>query len=365
MNTNDFSSLTKKYKQIISAVHIVYRLVNSTPNLKELSLRLTRLLCQFVHAGSASIYLLGPDRRRLVMAAAFNNEINMLVVNPKDLKRIPPKEWGVCQGNSLFEARLMGMPLVTDECIGAIVIRRKATEPVFDDYDREMFTIFAEQSVTALRNLQYHEQQQKIILETMKLVRNLLERQGPGYRAHSSVYFKIVRAIAQKFRMGADSINNLYYASVLHNAGAVDVPYQVLSKKSQLSSKEFELIRDLPKKSAELIKPIDFLRPVLPIILYLHEKYDGTGYPSGLKKEQIPLGARVMAVVDAFESMVEGRPYRDRLSVDEALVEVQGHAGTQFDPAIVDVFIKLSARREFMNLLLQVGARPAGEKPQR
>ena len=354
MNTSDFSSLTKKYKQIISAVHIVYRLVNSTPNLKELSLRLTRLLCQFVHASSASIYLLGPDHKRLIMVAVFNNQINILISNPKDLKKASAKDLSVTQGSSIFESRMMGMPLVTDECIGAIVIRRKSSEPVFDDYDREMFTIFAEQSVTAIRNLQYAEQQQKILLETMKLVRSLFEKQGDRYRGHSSVYFKIVRALAQKFRMGAENINNLYYASVLHNAGAVDIPYQVLAKKSQLSAKEFEFIRDLPKKSAELIKPIEFLRPVLPIILYLHEKYDGTGYPSGLKKDQIPLGARIMALVDAFESMVQGRPYRKRLNVDEALREVSKHSGTQFDPVVVELFLKLAQQKNFRNYLCAV-----------
>lgn len=355
MNTNDFSSLTRKYKQIISAVHIVYRLVNSTPNLKELSLRLTRLLCQFVHASSASIYLLAPDRKKLAMVAVFNNEINILLTSPKDLKgKVPAKDRSVAQGNSVFEERMMGMPLVTDECIGAIVIRRKPSEPVFDDYDREMFTIFAEQSVTAIRNLQYAEQQQKILLETMKLVRSLFEKQGDRYRSHSSVYFNIVRAVARKFRMGADSINNLYYASVLHNAGAVDIPYQVLVKKSQLTPREFEVIRDLPKKSAALIKPIEFLRPVLPVILYLHEKYDGTGYPSGLKKDQIPLGARIMAVVDAFESMVQGRPYRKRLKVDAALQEIARHSGSQFDPVVVDVFLKLARQRNFRNYLCAV-----------
>ncbi|MBF0619251.1 MAG: GAF domain-containing protein, partial [Candidatus Omnitrophica bacterium] len=229
MNTNDSSNLTKKYKQILSAVHIVYRLVNSTPNLKELSLRLTRLLCQFVRASSASIYLLEPDGKKLQMIAAFNNQINYIITNRRALARVSPKEMGVTQGNSLFEERLMGMPLVTDECIGAIIIKRKYDELVFDDYDREMFTIFAEQSVTAIRNLQYAEQQQKILLETMKLVRSLFEKHGEGYRGHSSVYFKIVRAVAQKFRMGKDNINNLYYASVLHNAGAVDIPYQVLA----------------------------------------------------------------------------------------------------------------------------------------
>jgi hypothetical protein len=354
MNTNDSSNLTKKYKQIISAVHIVYRLVNSTPNLKELSLRLTRLLCQFVHASSASIYLLGPDRKRTSMIAIFNNEINILVTNRRVLNKVPAKERSVTQGNSVFEDRLMGMPLVTDECIGAIIIKRKPRETPFDDYDREMFTIFAEQSVTAIRNLQFFEQQQKILLETMRLVRSLLEKQGPHFRAHSPTYFKIVKAIAKRFRLGQDKINNLYYASILHNAGAIDVPYQVLSKKSQLTREEFKVIRDLPKKSAELIKPIDFLKPILPIVLYLHERYDGSGYPSGLKREQIPLEARIMAVVDAFESMVQGRPYKKRLSIDLALKEIQGHSGTQFDPQIVDVFLELSQGKIFRNYLCSI-----------
>jgi hypothetical protein len=354
MNINDSSNLTKKYKQIISAVHIVYRLVNSTPNLKELSLRLTRLLCQFVHASSASIYLLGPDRKRISMVAVFNNEINILVTNRRVLSRAPARERSVTQGNSVFEGRLMGMPLVTEECIGAIIIKRKPHETPFDDYDREMFTIFAEQSVTAIRNLQFSEQQQKILLETMRLIRSFLERQGPHIRAHSPVYFNIVKAIAKKFRMGEETVNNLYYASVLHNAGAIDVPYQILAKKSQLTKEEFKVIRDLPKKSAELIKPIDFLKPILPIVLYLHEKYDGTGYPSGLKREQIPLGARIMAVVDAFESMVQGRPYRKHLSIESALKEIKRHSGTQFDPQVVEVFFKLSQGKIFKKYLITI-----------
>lgn len=351
MNTKDSLSLTKKYKQILSAVHIVYRLVNSTPNLKELSLRLTRLLCQFVRASSASIYLLGPDRKKLYMIAVFNNQINYILVKKSDLAKVSAIEFGVAQGASIFEDRLMGLPLVTDECIGAIIIRRKSAEPPFDDYDREMFSIFAEQSVTAIRNLQYSEQQQKIILETMRLIRTMLEKQGVNYRGHSPVYFKIVKSIAEKFHMGAESINNLYYASILHNAGAIDIPYQILSKKSQLSKEEFKLIRDLPKKSAEIIKPVEFLRPILPVVLYLHEKYDGTGYPSGLKSDQIPLGARIMSVVETFESMVQDRPYRKKMPLEKALKEIEMNSGTQFDPKVVDVFLRLARTRNFRNYL--------------
>ena len=101
----------------------------------------------------------------------------------------------------------------------------------------------------------------------------------------------------------------------------------------------------------ELIKPVKFLKPILPTILYHHEKYDGTGYPSGLKKEQIPLGARIMAIVDAFEAMVSRRPYRRRLSIDEALGELTANSGTQFDPKVVGVFCELARQKKFRKYL--------------
>jgi HD-GYP domain-containing protein (c-di-GMP phosphodiesterase class II) len=89
----------------------------------------------------------------------------------------------------------------------------------------------------------------------------------------------------------------------------------------------------------------------LPIILYHHEKYDGTGYPSGLKKEQIPLGARVMAVVDAFEAMIQGRPYRKILSISDALNELRKNSGTQFDPKVISAFAELSKQKKFRKYL--------------
>jgi HD-GYP domain-containing protein (c-di-GMP phosphodiesterase class II) len=118
-----------------------------------------------------------------------------------------------------------------------------------------------------------------------------------------------------------------------------------------LTAEEFKLIRDHPANSVELIRPVEFLKPVLPIILYHHEKYDGTGYPSGLKKEQIPLGARVMAVADAFEAMIRGRPYRRKLSIHEALAELKRNSGTQFDPKVVGVFEELSKQKKFRKYL--------------
>jgi HD-GYP domain-containing protein (c-di-GMP phosphodiesterase class II) len=345
------SALTKKYRLILSAVHMVYRLVNSTYNVRELSLRLTRLLCQFVHASSASVFLLDPDKKKVALIASFNNKINILYDKKGHFENISAKEHAVMGGRSIFEKHLIGVPLVADDNVGALLVQRKAQDTPFNDFDQEMLTVFAEQSVTALKNLQLHEQQQRMILGSIKFIGQLLKKRSHRNTTHPPVYFKIVKCLAEKLNMSEEEIRCLYYASVLHDAGAMDVPYEILAKTSQLTAEEFKIIRTHPARSVELIKPVDFLKPVLPIILYHHEKYDGTGYPSGLKKEQIPLGARVMAVVDAFEAMLRGRPYRRTLSIPEALTELKKHSGTQFDPQIVNAFSDLSRQKKFKKYL--------------
>ncbi len=352
MNIRNSSTPTKKYRLILSAVHMVYRLVNSTYNVKELSLRLTRLLCQFINASSSTIHILDPEKKKVILIAIFDNKINILLTKKKDLAKVTDVEKRVSDGYIVFEKHLIGLPLVADDNIGAIFVRRKKDAPAFTDFDKEMLSVVAEQSVTAIKNLQLYEQQQNVILGSIAFIGKLLERQGEwSSSAHTSVFFQVVRSVALKFKMAREEIDQLYYASVLRGAGTIDVPYEVLSKTSQLTPEEFAIIRNQPKKSVELIKPVEFLKPVLPIILYHHERYDGTGYPSGLKKDQIPLGARIMAVVGAFEAMVRERSYKKRLSVVEAIAELRRNSGTQFDPEVVNVFIELSKQKKFRNLL--------------
>ncbi len=342
---------SRKYRRILSAVHMVYRLVNSTYNVKELSLRLTRLLCQFVKASSSSVYILDPIKKRILLIAIFDNMINVLLEKKKDIIKVPKEEWEVTQGKLIFEKHLIGLPLVADENVGAIFIRRERNEPPFTEFDKELLSVFAEQSVTAIKNLQLYEKQQKIILDSTKLIKKLIEKHGHMASTHTPVYTKIVKCLAEQLNMGQEGTANLEYACLLHDAGSVDVPYEILAKTSQLTPEEFKIIRDHPAKSVELIKPVDFLKPILPIILYHHEKYNGTGYPSGLKKEQIPLGARIMAVLDAFEAMTRGRPYKKKLSVDEAIDELKRNSGTQFDPKVVDSLCELAQQKKFRNFL--------------
>ncbi len=342
---------SKRYRLILSAVHMVYRLVNSTFTVDELSLRLTRLLCQFVRASSASVYLLDADKRVIMMEASFNNQINILKTKRHELMGIDPAILRVAAGDSICEDQCIALPLIADDYLGALVVRRQKGELAFSDFDREMLSVFAEQAVTAIRNLQLIKQHEQVILGSIKTLGNMLQsRPFSGY-GHPPAYLEVVKAIAIFLKLPIQQLKQLEYASILHDVGVVDIPETILSKQGTLSHDEIARIRRHTLKSVDLIRPVEFLQPVMPIILHHHERYDGTGYPSGLKKEEIPLGARLLAVVDAFEAMMQPRPWRPAMTLNQALDEILAKSGTQFDPKIVDVFLALSRQKNFRKIL--------------
>jgi HD-GYP domain-containing protein (c-di-GMP phosphodiesterase class II) len=347
------NSLTsaKRYRLVLSAVHMVYRLVNSTYTVKELTLRLTRLLCQFIKASSASVYLVHPVKKNVIICASFDNQINIWLDKPKDLKDIKEDVLAVTRGASVLKEDCIGLPLIADDYLGAIFVRRDPASEAFSDFDYEMLSVFTEQVVTALKNLQLHQEHEKIMLGSMASIVNLLKKPSYMRLTHPPVYMEIVRMLAVYLNINTDGLKQLEYASLLHDVGLIDVPYDILSKHGKLSAKEFELVRQHTVQSVALFSSAEFLKPVLPIILHHHEKYDGSGYPSGLKKEQIPLGARIIAGVDAFEAMVQGRPYRPSLPVDAALDEIVKYSGTQFDPKVVNAFVALASQKKFRKLL--------------
>jgi len=345
------ANAAKRYQLILSAVHMVYRLVNSTFTVKEFTLRLTRLLCQFIHASSACVYVLDADKKRLAFSATYDNQINILRDKPAELRGLPPEAMDVARGATVFGARAIGLPLVADDYLGAIFVHRAAGSKAFDHFDREMLGVFAEQAVTAVKNLQFHEQHENVILGSIKSIGNFVRKQGRLGLTHPPAYTQVVVMLGAHLKVSQEGIKSLEYASLLHDIGIIDVPFEVLSKREQLSPEEFKLIRSHTAHSVALIKPVGFLKPVLPLILYHHEKYDGTGYPARLKKEQIPLGARIIAVVDAYEAMVQGRPYRAALGIPQAIAELRANSGTQFDPRVVEAFRALAAQKKFRNLL--------------
>jgi putative nucleotidyltransferase with HDIG domain len=216
-----------------------------------------------------------------------------------------------------------------------------------------MLVTISEQVIIGIKNLQLYEEQQKIVLGSIKSLVTLLDMRVPQEYTHSPFFSRLVTIIAQQMHLDEKQIESLKYASLLHDAGKIDIPLEILTKTTKLTPKEYKIIKRHPVKGAQILRPLQILRPVVPIIMHHHEKYDGTGYPSKLKKGQIPLGARIMAVADAFEAMVYGRPYRERIDINSAIKEIKKKSGTQFDPRVVEAFLKIAKKidaRKYLQL---------------
>lgn len=147
-------------------------------------------------------------------------------------------------------------------------------------------------------------------------------------------------AIGEAIGLSPERISILHTAALLHDIGKIGISDEVLNKKEHLSEEDWKPVYSHPTLGVSILRHTDGLASCLPGIQYHHERYDGTGYPSGLKGNNIPLDARIIAIADAYEAMTSPRPYRERtLSYEEALDELERHKNTQFDPELVTAFV--------------------------
>jgi len=153
-------------------------------------------------------------------------------------------------------------------------------------------------------------------------------------------------AIAKHMGLGLEDVENIRQASVLHDLGKVGVSDKILHKKSKLTKREFEEIKRHPQIAADIIRPVQFLHDIIPLILYHHERWDGKGYPSGLIGPEIPIGARIISVADVYQALTSRRPYRKAFSDKEAVKMIKAGYGTQFDPEVVDAFMSVLGKEK-------------------
>lgn len=173
-----------------------------------------------------------------------------------------------------------------------------------------------------------------------------VDERGSRDQRHAESVARLASVIAAEMRMEDDEVHKIRVAGLLHDIGLVTVPQEIINKRDNLSAEEWRRIKEHPEVSETILKHIASLESFLPVVRHHHEHYDGAGYPDGLSRDQIPLGARILAVADAFQAMISERPYRRALTTDEALNELQMSAGTQFDPDVVEVFVSLFRTRQ-------------------
>jgi HD-GYP domain-containing protein (c-di-GMP phosphodiesterase class II) len=224
----------------------------------------------------------------------------------------------------------------------------------FSEKDALVLNSIASQTAIVVKNAglyqqlqQKHEELEQSFVHFMQSLGNTIEAKDPYTEGHVRRASDYAVAVAKRLGLSEQEIKNIVYGAALHDLGKLAVPDSILKKPGKLTDTEWEIMRTHPQKGVDIIEGVKFLEGVKPIILHHQERFDGRtdgefpGYPKGLKWDEIPIGARIIAVVDAFDAITTTRPYRAGLSDEEGFRRLREAAGSQFDPKIVEIFIEL------------------------
>jgi putative nucleotidyltransferase with HDIG domain len=173
---------------------------------------------------------------------------------------------------------------------------------------------------------------------SLSVLANAIEARDRSTRSHVERVNAYAQAIARDLEWDNESRDALEFGAILHDIGKIAVREAVLCKTGRLNPDEWEEMRQHPEVGARMIERIPYLARAVPVVLHHHERWDGTGYPKGLLGEAIPLGARLLSVVDTYDAMTSNRPYRAAASPEDALNEIVHLVGVQFDPTMVEAF---------------------------
>jgi len=232
---------------------------------------------------------------------------------------------------------VMCAPLVSKgSVLGLIYLDNREKPNCFDDNDVALLSALANQSAIAIENSKLYEDIQKSYHEAILALMNTVEAKDPYTRGHSQRTARYALGIAQEMGLSEDECKKIKTAAELHDIGKIGVKDLIIGKDSPLSTMEFHSIQAHVLTGENILKPIEYLNFALPIVRHHHEKFDGTGYPDGLKGKKIPLPALIIGAADAFDAMTTQRPYNKPLPFKKALEKCKEKKGKQFDSDVID-----------------------------
>ena len=176
---------------------------------------------------------------------------------------------------------------------------------------------------------------------TIHTIAATVEARDPYTAGHQTRVANLAAAIAQEMKLTDDQIEGIRMAGIIHDLGKINIPAEILSKPGKLSKLEFSLIKTHPQNGFDLLKEIEFPWPIAEMVLQHHEKMDGSGYPQGLKGDEIMIEARILDVADIVEAMSSHRPYRPAHGIEKALAQIKQDKGTLLDPDVVNACLKI------------------------
>lgn len=238
---------------------------------------------------------------------------------------------------------LISAPLINkDNLVGVINCERILNKKgPFTAENLDLLETLGSQASIAIENARLYHNLLNVYLETIRSLAAAIDAKDSYTHGHSRRVTDLSVGIALEMGLARSEVDTIRHASLLHDVGKIGISEQILLKPGRLTDDEFETIKSHPHIGAGILNSIEFLKKVCEIIKHHHERFDGKGYPDGLAGMDIPLGSRIICVADSFDAITSCRPYRKPLTFSEATAEVERCSGSQFDPTVVETFLRL------------------------
>ncbi len=225
-------------------------------------------------------------------------------------------------------------------------IRQLDIQGYYEKNDRfDQLELLVESCVKSIKQMrtirEYKSDLEKAYMQTIEVLRHVVESRDKATKGHSERVALLAKELAEDLQLSSDDVEMVHVAGLFHDVGKIGIPDSILLKDGTLTKEEFQTIKGHPAEGERIIFSYAPFKKLLSIVRGHHERYNGTGYPDGKAGEEICLGARIIAVADSFDAMMSNRTYRKGLGFDKAMDELIQSKGTQFDPNIVDAFMKL------------------------
>jgi putative nucleotidyltransferase with HDIG domain len=251
---------------------------------------------------------------------------------------------GLSTGGEPLEAIAAVIPSV-GHSMGVVCLAREAAGGGFLPDERDMLLGYAQTTAVALQKLILRENVERNLVDTITAFVNAIESKDRYLKGHSARVALYAVEIAQTLGMTSELVEVVRRGAMLHDLGKLSIMDTILRKPDRLTPEEFTIIKSHPMVGAKILEPLRFLARETCAVRHHHERFDGAGYPDGLRGEDIPYVARVVTVADVFDAITSNRPYRTALAPDEARQEISKGIGSHFDPAIVEAFLRIPLER--------------------
>jgi HD-GYP domain-containing protein (c-di-GMP phosphodiesterase class II) len=370
IDLNEWMSKLKRIEERVERLALLSQLsqiLNSTLDHQEVRRRAMEAATRLMKVEVGSLLLVDEEKHQLYFEVALGDreeDIKKITLNLGEgiagwvaengkplIVNAPEKEprffKGVDERTDFKTRNLICVPVkVKEKVIGVLEAINKQKEEDFDQEDLSLFISLADQVAIALDNARLYQELEEMFFQTAESLADAIEKRDPYTGGHTQRVTLYSSAIAKYLQLNPMERKWLKIASVLHDIGKIGIEDQILRKPDRLSSEEFNMIKRHSDMGAEIIEHIRQLREIVPGVKYHHEMINGKGYPDGLKGENIPLLAKIVAVADTYDAMTTNRPYRKALEKEAAIEELKKCSGTQFDSQVVEAFIEAHQKGE-------------------